>query len=375
MSEQGLQGSAEIPVWDTSSWTKPREDEMLFVGNGGGTQSWLTAYLFYFAFSGAEVPAFLEAHVEKMRELFPRAPHAAIFCDTAGETPGVYQQIEQIAKLYEAIGTTHYTTQKKNQKGEPVALYDQALNSALHGTHCDTLPFRIRTIRPKKFEHDEHQLALFEQAEMEGTRLLPSHENGTPMTIREILETGTYTWLVRRVHPLNTKCSYKFKGEEADALRQRFMKVFGFKRCVNLLSMASNEERRMRPAREALAQKGHRFAFHLRELGIDDQEGISILNQLGHEDPERSACFFCPNMNKKRRAKLFTKYPELHAKAIALDEAIGEFGVKGFDPKVTQLFLDNSFKRLSAMNFNPDDPQDRFDPFLFDECQDTECGT
>lgn len=76
-------------------------------------------------------------------------------------------------------------------------------------------------------------------------------------------------------------------------------------------------------------KKFHRH-FPLYEWGWDRDECRRVIERSGLPLPGKSSCFFCPSMKKKEIVKLYEKYPDLFAKAKAMEEnAEGLTSVKG----------------------------------------------
>lgn len=71
------------------------------------------------------------------------------------------------------------------------------------------------------------------------------------------------------------------------------------------------------------------------EWGWDRAECVRVIERAGLPRPGKSSCFFCPSMKKKEIEELWTKYPELFQRAVAMEHnaAASLITVKGLGRK------------------------------------------
>lgn len=98
----------------------------------------------------------------------------------------------------------------------------------------------------------------------------------------------------------------------------------------------AGETRRVQHAMTAdETNKKYENHYPLYEWGWDRAECVRVIERAGLPRPGKSSCFFCPSMKKKEIEELWTKYPELFQRAVAMEHnaAASLITVKGLGRK------------------------------------------
>lgn len=156
-------------------------------------------------------------------------------------------------------------------------------------------------------------------------------------------------WLVDRWMPPITTVSREVETLESDCLKRKALPgiAYGFKSC--------SDHFKMRPQRDYLrthygvshnigyqtligfdADEQHRAAramlgnrYPLIEWGWGREECIEAIDRAGVKQPGKSACFYCPSSKKKEIMELRRVYPDLAARAVAMEKNAELTSIKG----------------------------------------------
>lgn len=118
----------------------------------------------------------------------------------------------------------------------------------------------------------------------------------------------------------NSGCSVKWKRQVMDAWIKHWPPALAAWECGEkvhrLLGLHAAEAHRGKIPDDA------RYTYRnpLQEWFWDQAECRRAMQRHGLEPPGKSACFFCPATKKREIMRLAQQYPELYARAIALEE-------------------------------------------------------
>lgn len=112
-------------------------------------------------------------------------------------------------------------------------------------------------------------------------------------------------------------CSQRFKAEPQD----KFLRQNGIKEFTKLIGFDADEPQRAKP------YPGNRYP--LIEWGWGREECIEAIDRAGLTQPGKSACFFCPSSKKQEILELRRVYPDLAARAVAMERNAKLETVKG----------------------------------------------
>lgn len=112
-------------------------------------------------------------------------------------------------------------------------------------------------------------------------------------------------------------CSQRFKAQP----QQTYLNSIGAKEITKLIGFDADEPQRAKP------YEGNRYP--LIEWGWGRDECIAAIDRAGLKQPGKSACFFCPSSKKKEIYELRRQYPELAARAVAMERNAELTTVKG----------------------------------------------
>lgn len=108
------------------------------------------------------------------------------------------------------------------------------------------------------------------------------------------------------------------------------------RRVHKFIGYDAGETRRIQHAAPAdEANKKYENHYPLYEWGWDRAECVRVIERAGLPKPGKSSCYFCPSMKKKEIQALWEEYPELFARAIAIEKNAAEslITVKGLGRK------------------------------------------
>ena len=127
-------------------------------------------------------------------------------------------------------------------------------------------------------------------------------------------------------------CSQRFKAEP----QEKLLRQNGIKEFTKLIGFDADEPQRAKP------YPGNRYP--LIEWGWGRDECIEAIDRAGITQPGKSACFFCPSSKKKEILELRRVYPDLAARAVAMERnALGPkcdvCGGRGFSSTASEALL------------------------------------
>lgn len=191
---------------------------------------------------------------------------------------------------------------------------------------------------------------LVERDERPDLILSADTQGEKPRTYESLKE--VQDWLVKIGWPKINVVRYKTKfGEELsledDCLRRGTLPsiAFGFKTCsqrwkvrpqdyflrdwplaqetwkkggkvIKLIGYDAGEERRAKP----YSDEKFEVRYPLIKWGWDRDDCVAAIRRMGLKQPGKSACFFCPSSKKWEVAALEREHPELHARALKMEE-------------------------------------------------------
>lgn len=112
-------------------------------------------------------------------------------------------------------------------------------------------------------------------------------------------------------------CSLMFKKEPADD----YLKSRGITEFERWIGIDMGELHRAKP------YEGTKYP--LIEWGWDRDECVAAIKRAGLPQPGKSACFFCPSSKKNEIKQLRVDYPELAARAVAMEKNADLTSIKG----------------------------------------------
>lgn len=118
-------------------------------------------------------------------------------------------------------------------------------------------------------------------------------------------------------------CSQRFKQQPQDKFIRAYLAGIQSPnaKVVKLIGFDADEPQRAKP------YEGNRYP--LIEWGWGRDECIAAIDRAGLKQPGKSACFFCPSSKKQEIYTLRRQYPELAARAIAMERNAELTTVKG----------------------------------------------
>lgn len=75
--------------------------------------------------------------------------------------------------------------------------------------------------------------------------------------------------------------------------------------------------------------KKYDYRYPLIEWGWEREDCLSAIEKAGLANPGKSACFFCPSSKKQEIIELYSTYPDLLKRAIAIEEQAHLTSIKG----------------------------------------------
>lgn len=218
----------------------------------------------------------------------------AIFADTQGEPPEVYEHLIKLTEMGKQYGIpVHIVTQG--------SLEDDTLNY-LKGNlgRAASIPFFLKT-------------------ETKG---------------------GGRAW---------RQCTKEYKIGPVRKEARRIMKERGLKKVDMWIGISTDEIQRAKDS----DRKYIRHVFPLLELNYSRTDCKNWIDQQGHLVPSKSACYYCPYRKDSEWKRMKTEDPELFQKAVEFDRSIR----KNPKMKAEQ-YLHRSQVPLEDVDFDKDDGQD-----------------
>ena len=83
---------------------------------------------------------------------------------------------------------------------------------------------------------------------------------------------------------------------------------------------AGEEKRRLGALPHDLADRRYQKEYPLMEWGWDRNRCIQEIRNAGLPLPGKSSCFFCPSMKRREIRTLYHRYPDLLARALAIED-------------------------------------------------------
>lgn len=83
---------------------------------------------------------------------------------------------------------------------------------------------------------------------------------------------------------------------------------------------AGEEKRRLGALHHDLSDRKYQKEYPLMEWGWDRKRCIQEIRDAGLPLPGKSSCFFCPSMKRREIRTLYHRYPDLLARALAIED-------------------------------------------------------
>lgn len=116
-----------------------------------------------------------------------------------------------------------------------------------------------------------------------------------------------------KIGPQDKFCNHHPACRAAWARGEKVIKFIGYD---------AGEARRRDKAQDRDAKdKKYRKVYPLLEWGWDRDTCIRAVEEAGLPRPGKSSCFFCPSMKKPEVLELRRRYPDLFARALAMEDA------------------------------------------------------
>lgn len=185
-------------------------------------------------------------------------------------------------------------------------------------------------------------IGLWERGETVDLILFADTQAEKPHTYQHIEE--MQAWLGNKGFPPITVVTRETETLESDCLKRKALPgiAYGFKSCSDhfkmrpqrdylkangivvtqtLIGFDAGEEYRMKDI------EGNRYP--LIEWGWDRDACIAAIERAGLTTPGKSSCFFCPSMKKAEIFELRRMYPDLAARAVAMEQNADLTQIKG----------------------------------------------
>ena len=154
------------------------------------------------------------------------------------------------------------------------------------------------------------------------TRVWYTDQNGDRLTLeQECLRSGSLPSIAyghkkcslkHKVQPQEKFCRHYDPCKEAGAQGERVVKMIGYD--------AGEERRRERVAGRDETDARYQKEYPLMEWGWDRERCIRQIRDAGLPLPGKSSCFFCPSMRRWEIRTLYHRYPDLLARALAIED-------------------------------------------------------
>ena len=193
-------------------------------------------------------------------------PDFITFADTGGERPHTYRHLEDMQKWLKKVGFPAIVTVKKVDKHGDVLTLEK---DCLAGERLPSLAYGFKT------------------------------------------------------------CSQKFKGQPQDKYFNNLPAAKEWwksgKKITKLIGYDAGEERRAKNYDD----KKYNVAYPLIEWGWDREDCVAAIERSGLPQPSKSACFFCPASKINEIKETNALYPELMARAVAMENNAQLTSMKG----------------------------------------------
>ncbi len=120
-------------------------------------------------------------------------------------------------------------------------------------------------------------------------------------------------------------CSVKYKHEPQDRALKPAMKAAGVTHAIKAIGFDAGEGHRVKA--EHMATKPIKSGLYVRhwyplvEWGWKRDDCAAAIERHGLPQPGKSSCYFCPAMKRREVMKLREEYPEMLARALAIEDA------------------------------------------------------
>jgi hypothetical protein len=146
-------------------------------------------------------------------------------------------------------------------------------------------------------------------------------------------------------------CSQRFKIQPQDKFVNNWQPAKdAWKRGEQVLKVIGYDASESRRAEKAPIEKKYAKRYPLIEWGWDRRTCVDLIQSYGIQLPNKSACFFCPSSKAQEVKQLAKQYPDLAARAVAMEKNAILTDIKGlgrdyswaemlkFDEAQTKLF-------------------------------------
>ena len=118
--------------------------------------------------------------------------------------------------------------------------------------------------------------------------------------------------LKHKVTPQEKFCAHHPPCQAAWARGEKVVKLIGYD--------AGEEKRRLGALPHDLMDRKYQKEYPLMEWGWDRKRCIQEIRNAGLPLPGKSSCFFCPSMKRREIRTLYHRYPDLLARALAIED-------------------------------------------------------
>lgn len=149
-----------------------------------------------------------------------------------------------------------------------------------------------------------------------------SDRNGQRLTLeQECLRSGSLPSIAyghkkcslkHKVAPQEKFCAHYPPCLEAWNRGEKVVKLIGYD--------AGEEKRRLGALPHDVADRKYQKEYPLMEWGWDRNRCIQEIRNAGLPSPGKSSCFFCPSMRRREIRTLYHRYPDLLARALAIED-------------------------------------------------------
>ena len=154
------------------------------------------------------------------------------------------------------------------------------------------------------------------------TRVWYTDRSGRRLTLeQECLRSGTLPSIAyghkkcslkHKVWPQERFCNHHARCRDAWDRGERVTKFIGYD--------AGEAPRRENVAERDRRDPKYRKEYPLMEWGWTRRDCIRVIREAGLPLPGKSSCFFCPSMKRREIRTLYHRYPDLLARALAMED-------------------------------------------------------
>lgn len=150
-----------------------------------------------------------------------------------------------------------------------------------------------------------------------------------------------------KINPQNKYCNNNEHCKEAWANGEKIERYVGFN--------ADEADRRDNARKTDRTDKKYKNVYLLHdELEIDRQGCVDVIKNEGIKHPDKSSCFFCPNMKTHEILDMYLNYPDYFERAVAMEHNAELTKIKGLGRTWSWETLIDTWKVINLMFWEGD---------------------